>query len=69
MEDKAVTVDLRVGDELFIVEHVPATVCVHCGERVFTPEITRRLQSLAKQRSDPSRTLTVPVFSLEQTPL
>jgi len=69
MEDKTVTVDLRVADELFVVENVPATVCGHCGERVFTPEITRRLQSLAKQRKEPSRTLTVPVFSLEQWPL
>ncbi len=66
MVDKRVTVDLRIGDELFIVEEVPATVCDHCGERVFTPEITRRLQTLAKQRKKPPRTVAVPVFSLDK---
>ncbi|MBI4487655.1 MAG: type II toxin-antitoxin system MqsA family antitoxin [Deltaproteobacteria bacterium] len=69
MADQKVTVDLRVGDKLLVVENVPATVCTHCGERVFSPEVTRRLQALAKQRKKPPRTLTVPVFSLGKTPL
>jgi len=69
MVNKKVTVDLRIGHELLIVEKVPATVCNHCGERVFTPEVTRRLQALAKQRKKPSRTMTVPVFSLGKAPL
>ena len=46
MVKKKVTVDLRIGDDLFIVENVPATVCNHCGERVFTPEVTRKLQAV-----------------------
>ncbi|OGQ79412.1 MAG: hypothetical protein A3F90_00660 [Deltaproteobacteria bacterium RIFCSPLOWO2_12_FULL_60_19] len=66
MVDGKVTVDLRMGDELLIIESVPATVCHHCGERVFTPEVTRKLQSLAKQRQKPPRTLNVPVFSLDK---
>jgi len=69
MAKKKVTVDLRIGDELFVVENVPATVCNHCGERVFTPEVTRKLQALAKQRKKPPRTLTVPVFTLGKAPL
>lgn len=66
MVEEKVTVDLRMGDELLIVESVPATVCRHCGERVFTPEITRKLQTLAQQRKEPPRTLSVPVFSLDK---
>ena len=69
MVKKKVTVDLRIGDELFVVERVPSTVCNHCGERVFTPEITRKLQALAKQRKKPPRTLRVPVFTLDKAPL
>lgn len=68
MMKKKVTVDLRIGDDLFIVKKVPATVCRHCGERVFTPEVTRKLQALAKQRKKPPRTLAVPVFSLDKAP-
>ena len=45
-DEKKVTVDLRIGDDLFIVENVPATVCSHCGEWVFTPVVTRKLQAL-----------------------
>ncbi|MCZ6624546.1 MAG: type II toxin-antitoxin system MqsA family antitoxin [Deltaproteobacteria bacterium] len=67
MVDEKVTVDLRAGDELLIIENVPATVCHHCGERVFTPEITRKLQALARRREKPPRTLRVPVFSLDET--
>ena len=39
MVEKKVTVDLRIGDDLLIVENVPATVCSHCGERVFTQRL------------------------------
>jgi len=64
MVKKKVAVDLRVGDDLFVVEKVPAIVCTHCGERVFAPKITRSIQSLAKKRKKPRRTIAVPVFSL-----
>ena len=69
MAKKKVTVDLRVGDDLFVVERVPATVCGHCGERVFTPEVARKLQAVAKQRKKPPRTMTIPVFSLDKAPV
>lgn len=69
MVERKVTVDLRIGDELVIVEGVPATVCSHCGERVFAPRVARSLQALAKQRKKASRTLKVPVFSMDKAAL
>jgi YgiT-type zinc finger domain-containing protein len=69
MVKKKVTVDFRAGDDLFVVEKVPAIVCTHCGERVFAPEITRSIQSLAKKRKNPRRTIAVPVFSLDKAVL
>jgi YgiT-type zinc finger domain-containing protein len=66
MAAKTVTVDLRIGDKLLVVEGVPAKVCDHCGEKVFTPTVTKKLQNLAKRRRKPPRTLKVPVFSLEK---
>ncbi len=69
MAKKKVTVDLRIGDALFVVERVPATVCSHCGERVFTPEVARKLQAVTKQRKKPPRTMTIPVFSLDKAPV
>jgi YgiT-type zinc finger domain-containing protein len=66
MVKKKITVDLRVGDELLVVEQVPATVCEHCGERVFAPAVARKFQALGKQRSKAPRTLKVPVFSMDE---
>jgi YgiT-type zinc finger domain-containing protein len=65
MVERNVTLDLRVGKELVVIEDVPATVCENCGERVFTPEVTRQVQSIAKERKGAARTIVVPVFSLQ----
>jgi HTH-type transcriptional regulator/antitoxin MqsA len=67
MELKSITVDLRIGDKLLVVEEVPAKVCNHCGEKVFTPAVTRKLQNLVKRRRKAPRTVRVPVFSLKQS--
>ena len=67
MEDKSITVDLRIGDKLFVVEEVPAKVCNQCGEKVFTPAVTRKLQNLIKRRRKAPRTVRVPVFSLKRS--
>lgn len=67
MEEKSITVDLRIGEKLFVVEEGPAKVCDQCGEKVFTPAITRKLQNLVKRRRKAPRTLKVPVFSLKQS--
>jgi hypothetical protein len=50
-----------------VIEEVPATVCEHCGERVFTPEITRQIQAVARERKEAERTIVVPVFSLGES--
>jgi YgiT-type zinc finger domain-containing protein len=65
MLERSVTLDLRVGEELVVIEDVPATVCENCGEQVFSPEVVRKVQTVAKERKGTTRTLVVPVFSLE----
>jgi YgiT-type zinc finger domain-containing protein len=67
MEEKTITVDLRIGDKLFVIEEVPAKVCNNCGEKVFTPDITRKLQNLVKRRRKASRIVKVPVFCLKKS--
>ncbi len=66
MTKKKIPVDLRIGDKLLVVEQVPATVCDHCGEKVFAPTIATKLQALGKHRSNAQRTLRVPVFSMDK---
>jgi len=65
MVERKVTLDLRIGEELVIIEEVPATVCENCGEQVFTPEVTRQVQAVAQERKEKTRTILVPVFSFE----
>lgn len=65
MLERSVTLDLRLGEELVVIEDVPATVCENCGEQVFTPEVTRKVQTVAKERKGIARTMVVTVFSLE----
>lgn len=64
MVERKVTLDLRIGEELVIIEEVPATVCENCGEQVFTPEVTRQVQAVAQERKEKTRPILVPVFSL-----
>jgi YgiT-type zinc finger domain-containing protein len=65
MIERRIALDLRVGEELLVVEEVPATVCEHCGEQVFTPEVTRQVQAAVKARKRAIRTMVVPVLSLD----
>jgi YgiT-type zinc finger domain-containing protein len=66
MTEETITVDLRVNGKLLIVEGVPAKVCSRCGEKIFSPAVTQKLQNLAKRRRKPARTRRVPVFTLER---
>ena len=65
MTERCIALDLRVGEELIVVEEVPATICENCGEQVFTPEVTRQVQAAIKERKRAVRTMVVPVLSLE----
>jgi YgiT-type zinc finger domain-containing protein len=64
MVERNVTLDLRIGEDLVVIEEVPATVCENCGERVFTPAVTRQVQTVAQERHESTKTILVPVFSL-----
>jgi YgiT-type zinc finger domain-containing protein len=64
MAERNITLDLRWGGELVVIEAVPAIVCENCSEQVFTPEVTRQVQALAQQRQKAARSIVVPVFSL-----
>ena len=59
MVERNVTLDLRLGEELVVIEKVPATVCENCGEQVFTPEVTRRIQAVVQERTEAVRTIMV----------
>ena len=57
-----VTYTLEVRGKFFIIEHVPARVCVETGEQLLSPETVERLQRTIWGRKQPNRLLETPVF-------
>ena len=54
---RKVTFDARVGEELVVIEEVPAEVCIQCGERYFSPEVLRQIDGLVQ--AEPKATETI----------
>ena len=51
----------EAGDEVIIVEGVPAGVCTQCGEREFDPDTVRRLEDIRAGARGSARQRVVPV--------
>jgi len=61
-KDQDVTYILELGDEIIIVEHVPARVNTETGERLFAPETVKRIQAILQSRVAPKKIIHAPVF-------
>ena len=44
LERRRVTVDFRWGDELTVIENVPAKVCNECGEQYYAANVVRQME-------------------------
>ena len=65
LEEQRVTVDLRWGGKLRLIEHVPAKVGNACGERYYAASMVRQMEQLTKAgRKEPE--LHVPVVTLAE---
>ena len=60
--EQLVTYVLEHDGEVVVVEHVPAKVCLRCGERLYSPETVERLQETIWEREHPKRILQTPVY-------
>lgn len=60
--DQKVTYVLEHEGRFFIIENVPARVCVETGERLFAPETVERLQKIVWENKNPARVIEAPVF-------
>lgn len=59
-EAREVVHTVRRGDQIIVINHVPADVCTICGDVLFTPETVRRLEALRQTTATPAR--TVPLY-------
>ena len=56
------------GEQVIILEDVPADVCQQCGEVYFAPDVLQAMDRLVgdKQKEKPKRELRVPVYSFSE---
>ena len=64
LEEKHVTVDFRWGEQLVIIENVPAKACNECGERYHAAKVVRQMEQIAKERRK-EREIRVPVVEMQ----
>lgn len=61
-EERRVTYILQMNGKFYIMEHVPARVCVETGEQFFAPEMVEQLQKMIWEEPQPKRVLETPVY-------
>ena len=61
-EDKRVTFTLELEGKFYIVENVPARVCVETGEQLFAPAIYEAMQQMILGNQPPKRMAQTSVF-------
>ena len=62
VKKKKVTFTYEEGERYLLVEHVPAEVCVKCGEKMYSPQVTDELLKFAHNKFKPVKTIKIPVF-------
>lgn len=60
--ERKVTYSLEMDGKFYIIEHVPARVCLETGEQFFSPETVKRLQKIIWDQKKPVRVVETPVF-------
>ena len=60
--EQKVNYTLEMEGKFFIIENVPARVCVETGEQLFSPETTQRIQQMIRGKEKPSRIIETPVY-------
>jgi YgiT-type zinc finger domain-containing protein len=62
MVERKVTYTLEQDGRFFIVENVPARVCVETGEQFFSPDTVERLQRMIWEGHTPKKVIQTPVY-------
>ena len=63
-EQREVVHTVRRGDQIIVIDHVPAEVCSVCGDVLFTPETVRRIETLRHTMAPAAR--TVPLYHFQE---
>ena len=59
-ENRRIAHTVRQGDQVIVIDHVPAEVCNLCGDVLLKPETIRRIEKLLESQREPAG--TVPLY-------
>jgi YgiT-type zinc finger domain-containing protein len=60
--EQCVTYTLELDGKFYIVEHVPARVCLETGEQYFAPGTVEKIQKIIWEQRKPVRVIETPVY-------
>ncbi len=55
----------EIDDRPVRVEQIPATVCLHCGEPVFSRDTTERVRRMVHGEAKPIKSIQMDVFAYQ----
>ncbi len=53
----------QIDNKPVLVEHIPAMVCVRCGEETFSRETTERIRRMVHGEAKPVKSVSMEVFN------
>ena len=53
----------QIDNKPVLVEHIPAMVCVRCGEETFILETTERIRQMVHGEAKPAKSISKEVFT------
>lgn len=60
---QTVTYSLELDGKFYIVENVPARVCLETNEQFFSPETLDKLQEIIWGQTEPVKVIETPVYA------
>lgn len=65
--EQTVTYTLEMDGKFYIIEHVPARVCIETGEQFFAPDTVEKLQKIVWEQRKPVKVIETPVYEFGLT--
>ncbi len=60
--DTTVTYSLEFEGKFYLIENVPARICLETGEQLFSPETVEKLQNIIWEDKKPDKVIHTPVY-------
>jgi len=66
VKEEEINLDFWWGEKLVIFQNVPAEVCQQCGEKFFSAEVYKEMESMVQKEEKPFARVTVDVINFKE---